>query len=305
MNRNMVVDTNLKRIKSLTYFGLLLNFLLMISKFVGGIIFGSFGLIADAFHTLSDIATDLVLLWGVIVGSKPPDSSHPFGHGKFETLSGMVLSAILIGVGIGIATEAGKSLMINSYLTPGIPVILIAAISVISKEFIYQKTIKTAIELDSTALHANAWHHRSDAMSSIVVIFGAVSSMFGFLPGDNIAGLFVGIMIFVVGVKFMYETGKELMETSVNKEIRISIQSIIDGHPKVKGWHQLRTRKVGRELFIDVHLLVNQDLSVSDGHLIAEEVEKIVRQTLKRPANIITHVEPDVPFERRRPDSDG
>ena len=189
--------------------------------------------------------------------------------------------------------------------------------------------MKPVIELDSTAIRsepseapppsastrtaanryqvsiANAWHHRSDAMSSIVVIFGAVSSMFGFLPGDNIAGLFVGFMIFVVGIKFMYETGKELMETSVTKEIRISIQSIIDGHPKVKGWHQLRTRKVGRELFIDVHLLVNQDLSVSDGHLIAEEVEKIVRQTLKRPANIITHVEPDIPFERRKSDSDG
>jgi len=305
MKHDMVTDTSVERIKSLTYFGLLINFLLMISKFVGGIIFGSFGLIADAFHTLSDIATDLVLLWGVIAGSKPPDSSHPFGHGKFETLSGMVLSVILIGVGFGIATEAGRSLMANSYLTPGIPVILVAAVSVISKEFIYQKTIKTAIALDSTALHANAWHHRSDAMSSIVVIIGAVSSMLGFLPGDNIAGLFVGIMIFIVGAKFMYETGKELMETSVNKEIRTSIQSIIDGHPKVKGWHQLRTRKVGRELFIDVHLLVNQDLSVSDGHLIAEEVERIVRQTLKRPANIITHVEPDIPFERRKSDSDG
>ncbi|MEE9213996.1 MAG: cation diffusion facilitator family transporter [Thermodesulfobacteriota bacterium] len=305
MNYNTVIDTSLGRIKSLTYFGILINFLLMISKFVGGIIFGSFGLIADAFHTLSDIATDLVLLWGVVVGSKPADSSHPFGHGKFETLSGMVLSVVLIGVGIGIATEAGKSLMINSYLTPGIPVILVAIVSVLSKEFIYQKTVKTAKELDSTALHANAWHHRSDAMSSIVVIIGVVSSMFGFLPGDNIAGLFVGFMISVVGAKFMYETGKELMETSVNKEIRSSIQSIIDGHPDVKGWHQLRTRKVGRELFIDVHLLVNQDLSVSGGHLIAEEVEKIVRTSLNRPANIITHVEPDIPFERRKSESNG
>lgn len=295
----------LERIKSLTYFGILINIILMISKFVGGIVFGSFALIADAFHTLSDVATDLVLLWGVIIGSKPADTSHPFGHGKFETLSGLVLSVILMGVGIGLATEAGDSLMMNSYLTPGIPVIMIAAISVLSKEFIYRKTIKTAIELDSTALHANAWHHRSDAMSSIVVIFGAVSSMLGFFQGDNIAGLFVGFMIFIVGTKFMYETVKELMETSVNKEIRASIQSIIDGHPQVKGWHQLRTRKVGRELFIDVHLLVNQDLSVSDGHLIAEEVEKIVRQALKRPANIITHVEPDIPFERRKSESDG
>lgn len=305
MKPDTAIDTIVGRIKNLTYFGILINFLLMISKFVGGIIFGSFALIADAFHTLSDIATDLVLLWGVIVGSRPADSSHPFGHGKFETLSGMVLSVVLIGVGIGIAKEAGKSLMINSYLTPGIPVVLIAIVSVISKEFIYQRTIKTAIELDSTALHANAWHHRSDAMSSIVVIIGAASSMYGFLPGDNIAGLFVGFMIFIVGAKFMYETGKELMETSVNKEIRSSIQSIIDGHPDVKGWHQLRTRKVGRELFIDVHLLVNSDLSVSAGHLIAEEVEKIVRQTLKRPANIITHVEPDIPFERRIIESDG
>ena len=304
MNPIAVIDTSLVRIKSLTYFGIIINIFLVVAKFAGGLFFGSFGLIADAFHTLSDIATDFVLLWGVIVGSKPADSSHPFGHGKFETLSGMVLSIVLIGVGVGIATEAGKSLMMSAYLTPGFPVLFIAAMSVLSKEYIYQKTVKTAKELNSTALHANAWHHRSDAMSSIVVIIGAVSSMFGFLPGDNIAGLFVGIMIFVVGAKFMYETGKELMETSVNDEIRSSIQSIIDGHPDVKGWHQLRTRKVGRELFIDVHLLVNPELSVSGGHKIAEEVEKIVRKSLNRPANIITHVEPDIPFERRIIESD-
>lgn len=304
MESNTQIQEGVRKVKTLTYLGMAINVFLMVIKFWGGILFGSISLIADSFHTFSDFATDILILWGVMIGSRPADSSHPFGHGKFETLAGTLLSIILIVVGAGIALESGKSVMSTKFMSPGLPVLFIALISVITKEFIYQLTIKSAKQLDSMALYANAWHHRSDALSSIVVIVGVISSMFGFLPGDSIAGLFVGLMIIIIGIKFLSKTGKELMEGSVEKDVLQSIKSILDGHPDVKSWHKLRTRKVGRELFVDVHILVEPELSVNKGHQIAEEVETIVKKSFTRPVNVLTHVEPDLPFARKKAESD-
>ena len=288
----------------MTYLGMIINVVLIVIKFWGGIFFGSISLIADAFHTLSDFSTDILILWGVIIGSRPADSSHPFGHGKFETLSGTLLSIILIVVGAGIAFESGKLVMSTRFMNPGLPVLFVALISVITKEILYQLTIKSAKKLDSMALYANAWHHRSDALSSIVVIVGVISSIFGFLPGDSIAGIFVGLMIIIIGIKFLLKTGKELMEGSVEEDVLKSIKSILDEHPDVKSWHKLRTRKVGRELFVDVHILVEPELSVNKGHQIAEEVESTVKKAFTRPVNVLTHVEPDLPFARKKVESD-
>ena len=248
----MIVESNNQlqesviEVKRLTYLGMVINVFLMVIKFGGGIFFGSISLIADAFHTFSDFSTDILIFWGVIIGARPADSSHPFGHGKFETLSGTLLSIILIVVGTGIAVESGRMVMSAKFMAPGLPVLFVAFISVITKEFLYQRTIKSAKRLDSMALYANAWHHRSDALSSIAVIVGVSSSMFGFLPGDSIAGLFVGLMIVIIGIKFLIKAGKELMEGSVEEDVLQSIKMILDEHPDVKSWHKLRTRKVGR-----------------------------------------------------------
>ena len=301
----MIVESNNQlqesviEVKRLTYLGMVINVFLMVIKFGGGIFFGSISLIADAFHTFSDFSTDILILWGVIIGARPADSSHPFGHGKFETLSGTLLSIILIVVGTGIAVESGRMVMSAKFMAPGLPVLFVAFISVITKEFLYQQTIKSAKRLDSMALYANAWHHRSDALSSIAVIVGVSSSMLGFLPGDSIAGLFVGLMIVIIGIKFLIKAGKELMEGSVEEDVLQSIKMILDEHPDVKSWHKLRTRKVGRELFVDVHILVKPELSVKKGHQIAEEVESTVKNAFKKPVNVLTHVEPDLPFARQ------
>ena len=304
MESNIKIQEGVREVKKLTYLGMIINVFLIVIKFWGGIFFGSISLIADAFHTFSDFSTDILILWGVIIGSRPADSSHPFGHGKFETLAGTLLSIVLIVVGAGIASESGKSVMSANFMNPGLPVLFVALISVITKEFIYQLTIKSAKQMDSMALYANAWHHRSDALSSVVVMVGVISSMFGFLPGDSIAGLFVGLMIIIIGIKFLLKTGKELMEGSVEEDVLQSIKSILDEHPDVKSWHKLRTRKVGRELFVDVHILVEPELSVNKGHQIAEEVESIVKKAFTRPVNVLTHVEPDLPFARRTVESD-
>ena len=304
MESNIKIQEGVREVKKLTYLGMIINVFLIVIKFWGGIFFGSISLIADAFHTFSDFATDILILWGVIIGSRPADSSHPFGHGKFETLAGTLLSIVLIVVGAGIASESGKSVMSAKFMNPGLPVLFVALISVITKEFLYQLTIKSAKQLDSMALYANAWHHRSDALSSIVVMVGVISSMFGFLPGDSIAGLFVGLMIIIIGIKFLSKAGKELMEGSVEEDVLQSIKSILDEHPDVKSWHKLRTRKVGRELFVDVHILVEPELNVNKGHQIAEEVESIVKKAFSRPVNVLTHVEPDLPFARKTVESD-
>ena len=301
---NNKIQEGVREVKRLTYLGMIINVFLMVIKFGGGIFFGSISLIADAFHTFSDFSTDIIILWGVIIGSRPADSSHPFGHGKFETLAGTILSLVLIIVGTGIAAESGTMVMSAKFMNPGLPVLFVALISVITKEFLYQLTIKSAKHLDSIALYANAWHHRSDALSSIVVIVGVFSSMMGFLPGDSIAGLFVGLMIVIIGIKFLTRTGKELMEGSVEEGVLQSIKLILDEHPDVKSWHKLRTRKVGRELFVDVHILVEPELSVDKGHQIAEEVESAVKKAFKRPVNVLTHVEPDLPFARKKVESD-
>ena len=304
MESNIKIQEGVREVKKLTYLGMIINVFLIVIKFLGGIFFGSISLIADAFHTFSDFSTDILILWGVIIGSRPADSSHPFGHGKFETLAGTLLSIVLIVVGAGIASESGKSVMSAKFMNPGLPVLFVALISVITKEFLYQLTIKSAKQLDSMALYANAWHHRSDALSSIVVMVGVISSMFGFLPGDSIAGLFVGLMIIIIGIKFLSKAGKELMEGSVEGDVLQSIKSILDEHPDVKSWHKLRTRKVGRELFVDVHILVEPELNVNKGHQIAEEVESIVKKAFTRPVNVLTHVEPDLPFARKTVESD-
>ena len=304
MESNIKIQEGVREVKKLTYLGMIINVFLIVIKFWGGIFFGSISLIADAFHTFSDFSTDILILWGVIIGSRPADSSHPFGHGKFETLAGTLLSIVLIVVGAGIASESGKSVMSAKFMNPGLPVLFVALISVITKEFLYQLTIKSAKQLDSMALYANAWHHRSDALSSIVVMVGVISSMFGFLPGDSIAGLFVGLMIIIIGIKFLSKAGKELMEGSVEEDVLQSIKSILDEHPDVKSWHKLRTRKVGRELFVDVHILVEPELNVNKGHQIAEEVESIVKKAFTRPVNVLTHVEPDLPFARKTVESD-
>ena len=304
MESNIKIQEGVREVKKLTYLGMIINVFLIVIKFWGGIFFGSISLIADAFHTSSDFSTDIIILWGVIIGSRPADSSHPFGHGKFETLAGTLLSIVLIVVGAGIAFESGKSVMSAKFMNPGLPVLFVALISIITKEFLYQLTIKSAKQLDSMALYANAWHHRSDALSSIVVLVGVISSMFGFLPGDSIAGLFVGLMIIIIGIKFLSKAGKELMEGSVEGDVLQSIKSILDEHPDVKSWHKLRTRKVGRELFVDVHILVEPELNVNKGHQIAEEVESIVKKAFTRPVNVLTHVEPDLPFARKTVESD-
>jgi cation diffusion facilitator family transporter len=288
-----------KQIKSITYIGSVINLALSAIKVVVGYLAGSLALIADGIHSLSDLATDLVVLIGVWLGSKEADRSHPYGHGRAETFAGGFIAIVLIFVGGAMIYYATIAIARDEVTAPRIAILVAAIVSVASKEWIYRVTRRAAIESHSPSLYANAWHHRSDALSSIAVVIGFISLLFGFGHGDQAAAIAVGVMIIWVGVRVIGETLKELTEGAVDQDTIEHVQQIINANSAIRQWHQLRTRMVGREVFLDVHILVDPDLNVAEAHQISESLERTLDEQLSRPANITVHIEPDIPAMRK------
>jgi cation diffusion facilitator family transporter len=178
---------------------------------------------------------------------------------------------------------------------PRIEVLAAAIVSIAAKEWLYRATRKVAIRSQSPALYANAWHHRSDALSSVAVVIGFVLLQFGFDHGDQIAAIAVGLMIIWVGAKIIGDCVRELAESAVDQDTIEHIKQIIDANPSIRQWHKLRTRTVGREVFLDLHILVDPVLNVTTAHEITVSLEKALDEQIKRPTNITIHIEPDTP----------
>ena len=286
-----------------TIWGLCLNLFLVGLKLAVGIVVGSAALVADAVHSISDLSTDIVVILGIRLSSRPADEDHAYGHGRFETIATSLIGAMLVGAGIFIAWKSGLSLYRGEINIPGYAVVVVAAVSILSKEWIYQVTQRVARRVGSSALRVNAWHHRSDALSSVAVLFGAVAGLVGWGYGDQSAAIVVGVMVSIVGLNALWKVFVELTEGSISGEEQKSIVEAIQSVPGVKGWHRLRTRLVGREVFMDIHLLVDSGLSVAEGHRICSTVESAIVQTVQRPINIVVHCEPerdpDVTDEKR------
>ncbi|MCK5473395.1 MAG: cation diffusion facilitator family transporter, partial [Planctomycetes bacterium] len=167
------------------------------------------------------------------------------------------------------------------------------------KEILYRITKKVAISTHSTALYANAWHHKSDALSSIAVVIGYISLKLGFGHGDQLAAIMVGLMIIIVAVKILGDCLRELGESAVDKKTIENIKNIINENSAVRQWHKLRSRTVGREVFLDLHILVDPNLNITEAHEIAEQLENALHWKMARPVNIIIHIEPDIPQLRK------
>ena len=288
-----------KQIKSITYIGIAINLALSAIKVVVGYLAGSLALIADGIHSLSDLATDLIVLIGVWLGSKEADRSHPYGHGRAETFAGGFIAIVLIFVGGAMIYYATIAIAKDEVTAPRVAILVAAIISVASKEWLYRVTRRAAIESHSPSLYANAWHHRSDALSSIAVVIGFISLLFGFGHGDQAAAIAVGVMIIWVGVKVISDALKELTEGAVDQDTIEQVKQIINANSAIRQWHQLRTRMVGREVFLDVHILVDPNLNVAAAHQISESLERTLDEQLARPANITVHIEPDIPAMRK------
>ena len=281
-----------RQIIRVTIWGLCLNIFLAGLKLAVGIVIGSAALIADAVHSISDLSTDIVVILGARLSARPADESHAYGHGNFETIAASIIGLVLVGAGVAIAWKAGLSLYQGEHNIPGYAVLVVAVVSIVSKEWIYQVTQRVARRVRSAALRVNAWHHRSDALSSVAVLFGGIAGMLGWGHGDQLAAIVVGVMISLIGLNALWRVFVELTEGSISTEEQKVIVEAIQSVPEVKSWHRLRTRLVGREVFMDIHLLVDARLSVVEGHRICSAVESAIAQSMERPINIVVHCEP-------------
>jgi cation diffusion facilitator family transporter len=292
-------DTAGRQIKRITYLGMAMNIALTVIKVVIGMLVGSLALVADGIHSLSDFATDAAVLLGLHLGSKEPDQSHPYGHGRAETFSAGIVALVLILVGGAMIYYATLAIARDEMTAPRFEVLAAAVVSIAAKEWLYRATRKVAIQSHSPALYANAWHHRSDALSSVAVAIGFIILRLGFGHGDQVAAITVGLMIIWVGVKVIGDALRELTESAVDSETVENIKNIINANPSIRQWHQLRTRLVGREVFLDLHILVDPDLNIKVAHEITEGLEKAMNEQIARPINITVHIEPDTPELRK------
>jgi cation diffusion facilitator family transporter len=289
-----------RQLRLVTYLSLFANILILVPvKFVVGFLTGSLSLVADGIHSVSDMITDFAVLLGLYFGSKEPDSSHPYGHGKFETLSAVAIAVGLLAVGLGMVYYAALDIAKGNVKHPR-NLVLVAAISaIVVKEVVYRVTKAVAIKYHSPAALANAWHDRADALSSVAVIIGVVALRFGFDYGDQVAAIAVGVMVVIVSTKLVGDCLGELIEGAVDQVTIEQIKDIIKANGQIRQYHRLRTRTIGRQVFLDLHILVDPGLSIADAHEIAEGLERALHEQLTRPVNITVHIEPDIPRMRK------
>jgi len=282
-----------RRIRSVTLWGVLVNISLMFLKFSIGFFIRSAALIADGVHSLSDLATDFIVLVSTRYSNRPPDVTHPYGHKKIETIASQFIATVLMLVSILLIWSSFRSIIIGEESFPGAAILIVAGMSVVMKELIFQITRKIAKQTLSASLYANAWHHRSDALSSIAVLLGGTAGLLGWGLADQVAALIVGFMVLGVSLKIFYQGLIELVEHAADEESLQIIESVLNREKRISGWHALRTRKLGGELFLDFHITMDPDITVKESHLISEEIEEKIQNKLSVPANILIHIDPD------------
>ncbi|HGN0868412.1 TPA: cation diffusion facilitator family transporter [Providencia alcalifaciens] len=281
-----------KAAKKSTLISVAVNTLLSIWQIIVGIFSHSSGLIADGIHTLSDLVADFVVLIANKKSHKKPDADHPYGHFRYENGASLILGIILLIVGVGMGWSAVEK-MINPDLIPEVHTIaLVAALTaLVAKEGLFRYMLHVANKVNSSMLVANAWHARSDAASSLVVAIGIIGSLCGIRILDPIAALIVGTFVFRMGFKFTYQSMQDLMDKGADEETLEQLSDVLRGIPGVKGFHDLKTRKSGDFFLVDVHLELDGQMTILEGHDIAVNVRK---QLMKNPQvlDVMTHLDP-------------
>ena len=288
-----------KSIYKVTWIGSLVNFLLMAFKFAAGILGHSSALVADAVHSLSDFATDIVVIVFVKISGKPEDDDHRYGHGKYETLATAIIGIVLFAVGIGLlvggATKVADVLNGAILPAPSLIALIAAAVSIVSKEILYRYTVRVGKNLNSQAVVANAWHHRSDAFSSIGTLVGVAGAIFlgeRWRILDPLAAIVVSAFIIKVAMELIKPCIDELLERSLPAETEKKILDIISSFPEVSSPHHLRTRRIGNHIAIEVHLRMDGQTSLEDAHAVATKVEKRLKAEFGPETHIGIHMEP-------------
>lgn len=257
-----------------------------------GIVSNSHALMADGIHSLSDLATDIMVWFFNYVGLQEPDEDHPYGHARFETFGTLLLGAILIIVASLLVYDSIERLMnIASVPTPSWPALLAATVSIVAKEWLYLVTRNRAQKIQSKLLLANAWHHRSDAWSSIIVLVGVGGAILGVTWLEMVAAIGVALMIGQIGWSLGKQSMDELVDTALSQEDVNEIKASVMNAEGVRGAHNIRTRKMGNDIFLDIHLQVNPSISVSEGHHIGEWVTRGLLERFRNLSDIVIHVD--------------
>ena len=283
-----------KKIRVVTWLSTGINVLLTAAKITVGILGGSQALVADGVHSLSDFATDGAILLGSKFWSKEPDKHHPYGHGRIETMVTVGISVVLCTAALGIAIEAVKTFTEASDSAPGILVMVVALFSVGIKEFLYRVTKKTGERLSSSSLIANAWHHRTDAISSIPVFVAAL--VVRFFPQyyflDNIAAIIVAVLLIKAAWDIVKPSLSELMEAQIHEDIVETLNQIEDKYPGVYEFHKIRVRSVGGAHFAELHMLTDGETTVKVAHTITDNIKADLLSAHDDLHDVTIHVEP-------------
>ena len=292
MNRN-------REIYKVTLVGGVANVILLLFKFIAGVLGHSAAMVADAVHSLSDFVTDVVVLVFVRISAKPKDKSHDYGHGKYETLAMTMIGVVLFVVAIGIIYSGTTKIVLwingETLEAPGMLALWAALLSIVLKEGVYRYSMVKARELNSQAVEANAWHHRSDALSSIGTAVGIGGAIFlgqHWTVLDPIASVIVGIFIVKVSVDLLRNGIGDLMEQSLPDAVEEEILHLVASLPGDVKPHDLRTRRLGNHYAIELHILMDGDISLREAHDKASEVEDLLRDHYGEETHVVVHVEP-------------
>ncbi|WP_369178429.1 cation diffusion facilitator family transporter [Candidatus Thiodubiliella endoseptemdiera] len=282
-----------KASQKITLIGAVVDFLLAIFKVIAGVLGNSGALIADGIHSFSDLLSDGVVLYATKHANEEADEDHPYGHKRFETIATLGLAIILAIVGIGVIYNAIERLDNPNILSYSTLLFGVTALSILSKELLFWVTIKVAKTYKSNMLKANAWHHRSDALSSVVVLVGIFGSLNGYPYLDGVAAIIVGLMVMAIAWELGSNATKELVDTSIDiKEVE-KLRKVIGMISGVNSVHSLRTRKIGHAISADVHVQVDPFLSVSEGHIITISVERVAKECLEDLHDVTVHIDPE------------
>lgn len=289
------------RASQVTWLSVVVNTVLMGLKLLAGLWGHSSALVADALHSASDFATDFAVLIGMRLAQRPQDGDHPYGHGKYETLAAVLVGVALAAVGVAITFHAGHTILgawvWDSYpQQPTLFALIAALVSIVIKELLYQLTIRVARETQNDALLANAWHHRSDALSSIGTAVGAGAA--AFLGGvwvllDALAAVVVGVILLKIAWEIVRDSLDKLMEQGMSAEENAQIYQLVHAVPGISEPHHLRSRRVGTVAVIELHFRVNPEMTVREGHELATQVERNLRSVFGQDAILTVHVEPE------------
>jgi cation diffusion facilitator family transporter len=287
-------DQVLKLKSRVTYIGALINVFLTIIKIGVGVLGQSASLIADGIHSLSDLISDFFVIIAIKLGSREADHDHPYGHRRFETMATVLLGLGLVAVATGIAWDAVERLLDPiKLLVPSRETMGIAVVSILANEWLFYYTKRVAKQTRSKLLLANAWHHRTDAFSSVIVVIGIAATLTGYPMADAVAAVLVAVMIAKMGVGLVLESINELVDSALPEDMIRDIRRVIKKTPGVQSIHLIRTRRMGEDAYVDTHIVVNARISVSEGHMIGDAVRDRLKAEFDDVVDVLVHIDPE------------